>query len=494
MRLGGTLSSAPRWALALVTSGILLRVAALPLPGTEDVPVFKAWSRQAILGGPASVYRSGPPRVPGGTYVGQLTILSYPPLALYEMLPASLLYSLWSPTFRDTVLLTVMVKLFPLVADAGLAVLIFWSVRHFRLFENRDGKNDDDWRAASRYWVNPGAILTTAALGYTDPLVAAPALGALVATQTGGLALAGALFGAAVMTKPQGLLIGPAIAVAIWHRGDRWRGAASAIAGFGVTALLVMTPMLLAGVGSRVVAALRWLIGQDMLSGQAANVWWIAGYLIEVREAHWTMRLSAALTRPAEIIRISTVMASGWPNPRVVSGAAVIALTVWTMFRVPRNRVNILSVVAIAALAVHGYFVLATNVHENHLFLAIPLLAITATGRIAYRSLFWTVSLIHALNLNLFYGLSLETCRWCGLPRGATLIDATVVLAFVNICALAWHVRVFNSEWGAHDVRAHCGSVHDYPSIRTLTGPDTLRMAASLLSPSGAIAARPYLR
>src|SRR5258708_7711217 len=117
------LSSAPRWALALTICGILLRVALLPLPGTEDVPVFKAWSRQAVMEGPASVYKADPAPVPGGTYLGQMTTLTYPPLALYEMLPVSVPYSLWSPTFRDTVLLTVLVKLLPIVADAGLAVL-----------------------------------------------------------------------------------------------------------------------------------------------------------------------------------------------------------------------------------------------------------------------------------------------------------------------------------------------------------------------------------
>lgn len=52
--------------------------------------------------------------------------------------------------------------------------------------------------------------------------------------------------------------------------------------------------------------------------------------------------------------------------------------------------------------------------------------------------------MILALNLNLFYGFGEPTGY--ALPRGLTVLDATVWLALANCAALAWHARTLNRE------------------------------------------------
>ena len=90
---------------------------------------------------------------------------------------------------------------------------------------------------------------------------------------------------------------------------------------------------------------------------------------------------------------------------------------------------------------------LALQVHENHLFIALPLLAIVAAEQRPYRWLLAVLSAIVALNLNLFYGFG-EGLGFA-LPRSATYIDATVLLAVANISAFAWHARLFVEQCGS---------------------------------------------
>lgn len=91
----------------------------------------------------------------------------------------------------------------------------------------------------------------------------------------------------------------------------------------------------------------------------------------------------------------------------------------------------------------HAYFVLGVQVHENHLCLALPMLAAAAAARPALRPVFLGVSTVFALNLFLFFGIG----RGFPLPpRNVTIIDATVLLSIANVGLLAWHARRFSVE------------------------------------------------
>ena len=98
---------------------------------------------------------------------------------------------------------------------------------------------------------------------------------------------------------------------------------------------------------------------------------------------------------------------------------------------------------AVAAFVVHAYFVLGVAVHENHLYLAVPLLAAAAAFRPRLRPVLAGVSGVLALNLYLFFGLG----RGLPLPpRNLTIVDSTVPLALANCALLLWHARLFSAE------------------------------------------------
>src|SRR5262249_2615176 len=87
----------------------------------------------------------------------------------------------------------------------------------------------------------------------------------------------------------------------------------------------------------------------------------------------------------------------------------------------------------------------AVQVHENHLFAAVPLLVIAAAGRRRLVPVLAVVTAIVALNLNLFYGISEDVGY--AVPRSVTIVDFTVVLAAINCAALVWHGMVFRREY-----------------------------------------------
>ena len=214
----------------------------------------------------------------------------YPPLALDELAIVGRLHLAWSGgRFPDDVRLTMLIKGAIVLLDAVLAVLLFLVVQPVA------GSRVASW-AALGYWINP-AVLMIATLGDIDVFFAIPAVGAVVAASYGRSWLAGALFAAGVLTKPQGIFVAPVVWLALANAGSvsTWRarvGAAGA-ASAGVAALLV-APIFAAGTAEDMVRSVAVLAGHDMLS-RPPSTWWIVGYLLAATTAaHHGIR--AALT------------------------------------------------------------------------------------------------------------------------------------------------------------------------------------------------------
>jgi hypothetical protein len=161
----------------------------------------------------------------------------------------------------------------------------------------------------------------------------------------------------------------------------------------------------------------------------------------------------AALTAPAKILNISRVIAIGYPDPRTIGIVLTVAATAWALWTLlasrtshaaPRTSFDLWLLAAVGGFSVHAYATLSAQVHENHLFAAVPLLVLAAAGRRAFRPIAIGVSAIVALNLNLFYGFG--DGIGFALPRGITVVDLTVILALVNCFWLLWHARVLRRE------------------------------------------------
>jgi hypothetical protein len=433
---------AQRWFVAALVAGALVRLAALPLPGTHDTVVWKIWSYNAATEGVSRLYGVGgsPPIRRVLTYLNAETTVDYPPLAVYELGWAGRVYRwLNHGRFPNTTPLFMAIKAPAAICDAGLAGLLFVVVRR------RIGEAAARW-ATLAYWLNPGVILNGAVLGYLDPQYALPVTGSLIAAAEGWFATAGALGAVSILTKPQAIVALPAL-VLVLPGLDKIRAATTALlamaAGAVVAAAVIVAPVVAAGGWPNMLQALGRLGSHDMLSGNACNLWWIVGYLVRVQYTIADYGLWGAIVRPTQILQISRFMEVGYPNPRPIGLVLVAIAVLWALWTARRAK-DLWRIAAVGAFTTHAYATLSAQVHENHLYAALPLLALASGGRPAFRPVLIAVSAIFALNLNLFYGFGEDVGY--ALPRSITIIDATVVLAVVNCLALVWHARVLKRE------------------------------------------------
>src|SRR5215831_19329209 len=190
------------WLVAALIAGTVIRLVALPLPGTHDTVAWKIWSYNAAREGVSRLYGVGgtPPEHRVISFLNAETTVNYPPLALYELGWAGRVYRWFNHgRFPNTTPLFIAIKAPAAIADAGFAVLLFVVVRR------RIGETAARW-ATIAYWLNPGVILNGVVLGYLDPQYALPAAASLIAATEGWFVTAGALAAAAVLTKPQAIV------------------------------------------------------------------------------------------------------------------------------------------------------------------------------------------------------------------------------------------------------------------------------------------------
>jgi hypothetical protein len=424
---------------ALLIAGFLIRLLAMPLEGTEDVLVWKTWSYGALNQGLSRLYGVGgrPPERGLVRWGDRVTTVDYPPIALYELAATGAVYRAFSPSFENNRWLNVAIKLPVLLAEIALSWLLF------RIVGRRYGESAAMWAAAS-YWANPAMILAGSVLGYLDALMALPALGAIAAATLHAPIVAGGLLSIACLTKAQAIFILPVVGLALWNGAPRRRGhrAVLALVSAAVVCFIALLPYVLVGASRNVVQGVGSLLRHDMLSADAANFWWVITYIMRAAYAVNDLGVWAAWTMTLRILGMSTIVKLGYPNPRPVATLAIAAAAAWSLWRTRHSR-DMSLMFAVAAFIVHAYFVLGVAVHENHLYLAVPLLAAAAAFRPRLRPVLFGVSGVLALNLYLFFGLG----RGLPLPpRNLTIIDSTVIVALVNCALFMWHARLFSVE------------------------------------------------
>ena len=411
--------------------GALARVVTLPLPGTRDVPDWKATSFVASSDF-LRVYGGGgwPPEERKVAWRDIAVTTEYPPISQAEMAVVGRLYRIVDPAFDDTPLLTALIKAPGLAAELVMVIaLLTWGRRMW-------GEQTARWAAAA-FWINPGVWLAGATLGYLDAQMAVPASLALLAAADDRPRLAGVLAAVAVLTKPQAIFILPVLGLVILCRGGRvrWREGVSATVAALAVAIAAVAPFVLAGTWPSLLRAVQRLGEHDLVSGTATNLWWLvtwaAGSAVRLGELGW----AAALSRPATMVRITTAVQSGLPNPRTVGTLLTLAALGWAAWRA-RTGLTRPGGALLAAWCVLAYFMLSAQVHENHAYLALPLLGVAAAEVPRLRAVYWTLTAAFVLNLYLFYGLG-QTLPPL-IDRGWTFIDMSVLLAAAYAGAVIW--------------------------------------------------------
>src|SRR4029079_17607107 len=129
----------------------------------------------------------------------------------------------------------------------------------------------------------------------------------------------------------------------------------SAAAGGLAVSLAIIAPVVVAGGWPNMLQALSRLAHHDMLSANAANLWWVIGYLLRVRYSVHDMGVWAAVTAPAQILGIQRVIDIGYPDPRTIGIALMITAGAWALWTAYRSALDLWLLAGVAAFLVHAY-------------------------------------------------------------------------------------------------------------------------------------------
>jgi dolichyl-phosphate-mannose-protein mannosyltransferase len=374
-----------------------------------DIVSYVDWTRLVTLGGIQAAY--------SGTWPETYAV--YPPVTLYGFqLLGNLYRGLVDPSFaRDA-------------AQAGRwlpralkAEAVAWQLSTALAIYLLARRRPDAWLAgvaAALYAVNPAVLFDAAHWAQPDgahSLFSVLAVGWLEL----GLPLLGwAALALAALAKPQAWALVPLLVLATWRLG----GSARLLQGVGVAAvvgLVVVLPFVATGH----LAELLTLPGtiatvMPVATADAHNLWWLV--------------LGARGQDPLATADVARLV--GPLTYRAAAAILVLGQLVFTGWLFWSRRVGLAEAAALGTL---GWFVFTTQAHENHLVLALPLLALAWPGRppllVPYAVLTTTV----LLNMALHDQLLLQAL-------GRDLADAQVVRlrelnAVANVaCLVAWSV------------------------------------------------------
>jgi Gpi18-like mannosyltransferase len=290
--------------------------------------------------------------------VGGVPSSDNPPVLLYPFWFLGWLYQkLISPSFppiwvSDPKLLRFMLRLPSLGADLLIGALIF------RVLQRKSLSFNASLGAASAYLLNPAVIFDSAYWGQTAAIHTLFMLLALIATDRRAYVWAGAALTAAVLTKPHALAIVPLVFVLAVREHGWWR---ISVAG-SLTVLLIVAPFLLAGNIDGVCAQyVKTTQYSPFLSANAHNLWWL------VSGGHgWQNDAPLGATIS---FRSAGLLLFG-------SATLLSSVAVW------RQRQTLFLAAAYQSLA---FFMLNTQIHENHLLpMFAPLVIVAALDRSAW--------------------------------------------------------------------------------------------------------------
>lgn len=299
-----------------------------------------------------------------------------------------------------------------LLADVITGALIFVAAR--KTVSERAA-----WSVACAFWLNPAVLWNGTYWGQTDALHSLLVLSAFLLLNVNRVGAGFLVYGIAALVKPQAVIFAPLLLVFAYKRplsfplgkGGNWRAVARAILFGALGAALMLAPMILFGGAVSMLNFFQNVAGfHPVLSANAHNVWWlVTGGNVGVSSNQAVFAGAPLSFRALSVFLFGALyLAVLWQTRR----AAADDFFAW------------------GAFLAFAFFMLVTEIHENHGYAALPLLAIAMTRdrnlRVGFVALSATMLFNYALQdpplLAQFPALDSNALRW--------------VNAFVNVLVL----------------------------------------------------------
>ncbi|MBI3965497.1 MAG: DUF2029 domain-containing protein [Chloroflexi bacterium] len=345
---------------------------------------------------------------------------NYGPLYAYVMALIAVVDGWLEPVFGEELAQVLLLKLPPLLAEAGL----FWLLYRY---VGRYGSREVALICVLAFGLMPGIVLDSVVWAQTDGLLTLFAFGCLVALARRRVALAAALFAAGLALKPQIVIVAPVV-LGLGLRQLTPRTLVAAVGGFvgawlGISAFFVAT--------GQTAGMLYWYAEATgrypVLSSHALNGWFLV-------QAFSGIRFDATPLGPIALKSLGSLLYGAF--------ALSVAWAVYRWWRSEREDGDVPFVAFAAGVATFGFYMLPTEMHERYLypaffFLALCLPLALPWVRITYCALSATFT------VGMLFAIAVETSHNPGAgplpdqPWYWPLIVATLVGSLVNLVLLA---------------------------------------------------------
>ena len=410
--------------VGILFAAFVLRLLFIGADGFKnDVSTFEAWSLTLAEHSLRDFY-------------AKAGFADYPPGYFFVLWIVGHAYKLFVHSDPSYSALKFLVKLPGVLMDLVDAALLFAIVRRYAALP---------WAfaAAAFFAFNPASIFISAYWGQVDSVAAGFVLGALLLVLRAGsesgratvLYLAGAwgLLAYSILIKPPAIVIAPIMLAFAFATGDR-RARSARLAGTAVGVLAAFALAYLAALafhpGWNPLAQFAWLYGRyQYASGVYPENSVNAFNLYALRQPFWQ---SDGQVIPNIVVGTTTV---GLPQYGWGIGLYVVALALLVSRYVQRR--DDIALLEASFLALLGYFILSTRMHERYIFDAFLLApSLMFAGR---RYLWAAIALSVTLLANLAYSLNYLSVMDLRTPG----VDATNLWPWISRpCALV-NVAVF---------------------------------------------------
>jgi len=252
---------------------------------------------------------------------------------------------LWERLARTRVF-TMLIKLPSILAELGMALLAYVVTRRKRGFRVA-------LLAAGVIAFNPALIVDSSHWGAPDAVHTLFIVLALLLLLRGRAVLPGVFLALAVLAKPQVVVFVPIVLLIAWKQVG-WRGLLRGALAGAATALLVVAPFILHGTFGQFVEGVLQTVGEEpVLSANANNLWWL-------------------ITNGQAYGMVDTVRIFG---PFTIRHLSLLFLAIAYLYAVLSWHKRGATEFAVAAFVGFAFFMLPTEIHENHIYPALPLLA-----------------------------------------------------------------------------------------------------------------------
>ena|SRR5438132_3238501 len=370
-----------RRAIGILALSAIIQVVLCSLPDTMgDLLEYRIWARTlaehglAVAYWPKSAFLTSPEVREFLTSQEMLAPIDYPPLVPYLLwaIGRGLGAVSHDALLHNDRLLDVLIRLPFCITILLIAFVVHLEARRVAL-----QKAD---LICALVALNPALIFDTAYWGQSDAACAFLIVLAVVLLVHCRPEWSWVVLACAALVKPLAYPFVPLIMLETWKRFGLRRLFSSAIAGAFVAAVVFVPFGWIGRLGPGLHALISQMGEMSYTSVDGHNLWWIIG-----RGLPWT-------NANAHRFGVS------WKVLSLILFGTFLLITLVRLWRSKQPRALYVS----AASTAFGFFVLATHMHENHLFITLPLLALLAAD------LQWARTVMIALTVTLLANMLLH--------------------------------------------------------------------------------------